>query len=158
MGETDLMSPVMGEQCPPKIPLEVLSPGTSERDYIWRQDLKKFWTPHPKTSHVGILIIVSRGAGENSQFREGLSLDSPHLPEGACFPRKSVVTSCLPGSVSNQEEGLLSQERRREVSTTRRQTLSQTVVPPICSPEDPVISPKNPLLSPKSYDPLPFPY
>lgn len=41
------------------------------------------------------------------------------------------------------KNSFLSQERKLEVDTTPRQTLSQTLTPPISSSKDPVILPKN---------------
>ena len=41
-----------------------------------------------------------------------------------------------------------SQERKLEVNPTPRQTLLQTIIPPICSSKDPLIFPKKSLTLP----------
>lgn len=98
--------------------------------------------PFPKRGHFGIWTTLSKS-------RERLSLNSPSLPKDQFSKRNSIVRNPLPGSFSNGEDCLLSQERQLEVDTKHEQTLSQNIIPSLYSSKGTFILLKIHLLSPK---------
>lgn len=110
----------------------------------------RIWHP---ICHLGILTILNCSYMQNSKCREKLSLNSPYLS-------KDGSLQGLNGNESPSWEFLLiSQERRLEVYTISRQTLSQMIISPNHSSKDPFSFSRNHLLFPKrSIFPFPFPY
>ena len=99
----------------------------------------------------GILIILNHRHLKYSKCEERLSLNSLYLPKNRTSKRNSIVTNAL--------LEVLSQERRLDVDTTLRHTLSQTVITPVFSSRGPFTFPKNHFVSPKRpMFPLPFLY
>ena len=81
--------------------------------------------------------------------------NTPYLSKDKSSKRNSIVTNPLPRKKFHQPGKItISQERRLKTDTTARQTLSQTVKPPMYSPKGPLVFPsfiKNHLLCPKSF-------
>ena len=91
----------------------------------------EFRTCHLKIYHFGILIILSCRHWKNSKYKEGLSLNSPYLPEDGTSKGNSTVIDPLPRSFINQGKLTVITENTR--SQYHPQTLSPTILPPIYS-------------------------
>ena len=113
---------------------------------------------HCKICHVGILIILISRPLKNSKCREKLSLNSHYLPKDRLSKRNTIVINLILDILPSRENWLL-QGKRLEIHVMLRHTLSQAIMPLICSSKGPFIFPKNHLLSPKKpASSLPFPY
>lgn len=99
--------------------------------------VKEFRTCHSQICHFLYWLIWAKG-----------SLNSLHLPKERYSKGGSVIIN-LPRSFIDHSKLILITERKLEVNATPRRTLSQTVIPLICSSKGPFIVPKNHLLSPK---------
>ena len=99
-----------------------------------------------------MLIILSCRYLKSGTCRKGLSLNIPYLPKDRSPKKNSVVINGLLRVSSTRKDCLLLQERRLEVNTTSRQTLSQTIIPPTYSSTKPIhLTPKTFILPQEAY-------
>lgn len=116
---------------------------------------------HPKTCHFGIQIILScRHLKRQLIHRAAPSKLLSSAQRGKLKKELSWgVPSSLPQEFHQPGKTDSSQERRLEVDTTVRQTLSQTIIPPTYSFKGSFIYLKNHLLfskGPTSSSPFPY--
>ena len=115
---------------------------------------------HPKTCHFGIQIILScRHLKRQLIHRAAPSKLLSSAQRGKLKKELSWgVPSSLPQKFHQPGKTDSSQERRLEVDTTVRQTLSQTIIPPIYSYKSPFSLPKSNFSPLRDQYPLsPFP-
>lgn len=115
--------------------------------------VKKFSACHPKVCCLGVLSILSGKALEKQQtLREAFSV-LPYLPKDISPQKELDCRTFIPWEFHWPGKADSSVERRLEVDTTSRHTLSHTIILLICSSKGLFVFSKSHFLSSK----LPFP-
>lgn len=115
--------------------------------------VKNFSACHPKVCCLGVLSILSGKALEKQQtLREAFSV-LPYLPKDISPQKELDCHTFIPWEFHWPGKADSSAERRLEVDTTSRHTLSHTIILLICSSKGLFVFSKSHFLSSK----LPFP-